>query len=361
VERSALALAMLVHAPSGAMMAAATTSLPERIGGERNYDYRYCWLRDTAFALEAMLQLGRIDQVHATLTWLLRTIESTAPQLQPFYGIDGSPHSAQERLDAEGYRGSAPACHGNSAGDQLQLGNYGDLMQAATMFVEDGNSLGPGAAHMLGGSLDFLCRVWQRPDSSIWELPERRDYMQGKLAAWMALDCGLRLADRGEILDGDVASWREGRAAVERYIEERCYSAERGAYLFHAGGVGLDASSLLMARTRYLEGHEDRLRSTLGAIRRELGAGGPLLHRYSGMEGEEGAFVACSFWMIEAMARLGERDEAAGLMDEMLGRSSELGLFSEEIDPASGDLLGNTPQALSHLALVNAATYLARS
>jgi GH15 family glucan-1,4-alpha-glucosidase len=360
VERSALALAMLVHSPSGAMMAAATTSLPEAIGGSRNFDYRYCWLRDTAFVLEAMLQLGRIDQVHATLTWLLRVVESTSPQLAPFYGIDGSPKAAQDELELDGYRGSRPVHIGNNAGNQLQLGNYGDLLQAATMFVEDGNSLGPGAGHLLGQALDFLCRVWRNPDSSIWELPEKCEYLQGKLAAWLAFDCGVRLAERGE-LDGAAARWEGERAQVERFIEERCWSDERGAYVFHTGTQGLDASTLLMSRTRYFGGHEKRLEATVGAIRDELGAGGPLLYRYSGMQDEEGAFVACSFWLIETLARLGRRDEAAELMDDMVGRASDLGLFSEEIDPGSGELLGNLPQALSHLALINAAFALTGS
>jgi GH15 family glucan-1,4-alpha-glucosidase len=296
VERSALALAMLVHSPSGAMMAAATTSLPEAIGGSRNFDYRYCWLRDTAFVLEAMLQLG----------------------------------------------------------------NYGDLLQAVRKFVEDGNSVGPGAARMLGGTLDFLPRVWRNPDSSIWELPDRRQYLQGKLAAWMAFDCGLRLHERGEV-EGSPGSWRAERDEVERFIEERCWSDERGAYVFHADTRGLDASSLLMARTRYLDGHEERFAATVRAVREELGAGGALLHRYSGMRSEEGAFVACSFWLIEALARLGRRDEAAELMDDMVGRGNDLGLFSEEIDPEGGELLGNVPQALSHLALVNAAFALEAS
>jgi pentatricopeptide repeat protein len=310
--------------------------------------------------LEAMLQLGRIDQVHATLTWLLRVVESTAPQLAPFYGIDGSPHASQDELDAEGYRGSEPVRIGNNAGDQLQLGNYGDLLQAVRMFVEDGNSVGPGAARMLGGTLDFLPRVWRNPDSSIWELPDRRQYLQGKLAAWMAFDCGLRLHERGEV-EGSPGSWRAERDEVERFIEERCWSDERGAYVFHADTRGLDASSLLMARTRYLDGHEERFAATVRAVREELGAGGALLHRYSGMRSEEGAFVACSFWLIEALARLGRRDEAAELMDDMVGRGNDLGLFSEEIDPEGGELLGNVPQALSHLALVNAAFALEAS
>ena len=357
VERSALALAMLVHAPTGAMMAAVTTSLPESIGGSRNFDYRYCWLRDTAFSLEAMLRLGRIDQVHATLTWLLRTIEPTSPHLRPFYGIDGSPLSEQHDLGLEDYRRSAPALRGNSAGAQLQLGNYGDLMQAVAMFVGDGNSLGPGAGHRMTVALDYLCRIWENADSSIWELPERRDYMQGKLSAWVAFDRAVELSERGELDAGRerVEGWGRGRAEVEAFIEDRCWSQPRSAYVRFPGAEGLDAGCLLAFRTRYFDGHEERLAGTLAAIRSELGAGGPLLYRYSGMQDQEGAFVACSFWTIEALARLGRRDEAAALMDDMVGRGSDLNLFSEEIDPGNGELLGNLPQALSHLSLINAA------
>jgi GH15 family glucan-1,4-alpha-glucosidase len=357
VERSALALAMLVHAPSGAMMAAVTTSLPEAIGGSRNFDYRYCWLRDAAFALEAIQRFGRSDQVHATLTWLLRVIEKTNPNLQPFYGIDGAPGSPQQELPLRGWRGTGPPVAGNDADEQLQFGNFGDLIQAAGMFVRGGHSLGRAAAARIATALDFLAEIWVEPDSSIWELPERRDYTQGKLSAWLAFDSALRLREAGELVPDRrrLETWRTARRELADYIDGSCWSERRRSYLDAAGGDGLDAGTLLLARTRFLDGREERLRSTVAAIAAELGAGGPLLYRYSGMESEEGAFVACSFWMIEALARVGERDRAAELMDAMVAHTSELGLLSEEIDPASGDFLGNLPQGLSHLSLINAA------
>jgi GH15 family glucan-1,4-alpha-glucosidase len=363
VARSALALAMLVHEPSGAMMAAATTSLPEAIGGSKNYDYRYCWLRDTAFSLEAIQRFGRVDQVHATLTWLLRVIEKTNPNLQPFYGIEGAPGSPQQELPLRGYRGSQPVVAGNDADEQLQFGNYGDLIQSAEMFVRGGHSLGRSAATRIATALDFLVEVWIQPDSSIWELPERRDYTQGKLAAWLAFDSALRLCEAGEIEPGQrrLASWTRARQDVATYLDDRCWSDERRAWMRAAGDDGFDASVALMARTRFLDGREDRLRSTVRAIREELSAGGPLLYRYSGAAAEEGAFVACSFWMVEALARLGQRDWAAELMEAMIGHASDLGLYSEEIDPATGEFLGNLPQALSHLALINAAYALEES
>ncbi len=361
VERSALALAMLVHAPSGAMMAAATTSLPEAIGGSKNYDYRFCWLRDTAFSLEAIQRFGRIDQVHATLTWLLAVIEKTNPNLQPFYGIEGAPGRPQQELPLRGYRGSGPVVSGNDADEQLQFGNYGDLLQSATMFVRGGHSLGREAAARMATALDFLAEVWIQPDSSIWELPERRDFTQGKFSAWLAFDSALELCDAGE-LDPDerqIRTWREARRDIAAYVDDRCWSPSRTTYTRAAGDEGIDAAALLFAGSRFREGREERLRSTARAIAIELGAGGPLLYRYSGADAEEGAFVACSFWMVEALARLGERDRAAELMDAMIARGSDLGLFSEEIDPTGGEFLGNLPQGLSHLSLINAAFALA--
>lgn len=360
VERSALSLAMLVHAPTGAMMAAATTSLPERIGGTRNFDYRYCWLRDTSFSLESILRLGRVDQVHATLTWLLRAIEPTNPTLQPFYGIDGAPHASQVELGLEGYRGSAPAVSGNDAGAQLQLGSYGDLLRAAAMFVAGGNTLGPAASERLATALDFLLRVWDNPDASIWELPEQRQYAQGKLAAWIGFERGAWLADRGELPvgRGERDRWRRAQDEIERFLDERCWSEERGSYMRSPGSEELDAGILFAMRSGFAERRKERFRRTMDAIEEELGAGGGLLHRYSGMQGQEGAFVVCSFWLAEGRVLVGERERGEEIMERMVGRRNELGLLSEQIDPSDGGFLGNLPQALSHLGLINSALAL---
>lgn len=363
VDRSALALAMLVHAPSGSMMAAVTTSLPEAIGGGRNFDYRYCWMRDTAYSLEAIQRFGRVDQVHATLTWLLRTIDATNPNLKPFYGIDGSPHNDQHELGLAGYRGSQPVRSGNNAESQLQLGNYGDLFEASAMFVEGGHSLGPAAAGRLERTVEYLTEVWGRPDASIWELSDSKLYTQGKLGAWVAFDRAVRLAERGELgpKPERLAGWRRARDAAADYLDERCWSESRRTYTRAADDESeLDAAALMMAKTGFWEGRADRLRGTVAAVDAELGAGSGLLYRYSGQQDAEGAFVACSFWMIEALAALGETERAAERMDEMVGHTSELGLLSEEIDPGTGELLGNLPQALSHLALINAAFTIER-
>ncbi len=230
------------------------------------------------------------------------------------------------------------------------------------MFVAGGHSLGPNAADRLARALEYLVEVWPHEDSSIWELPTRRLYTQGKLASWIAFDRGIWLAEKGELEPGDerLERWRGARDEIAAYIDERCWSEKRQTYTRCADDESeLDASVLLLARCGFREGREERLRSTIDAIETELGAGEGLLYRYSGQRDAEGAFVACSFWLVEALVAVGEGDRATQVMDELVAHCSDLGLLSEEIDPESGEFLGNLPQGLSHLALINAAYALA--
>jgi GH15 family glucan-1,4-alpha-glucosidase len=263
-----------------------------------------------------------------------------------------------ETLPLAGYRGSRPVTLGNAARDQLQLGNYGDVFDMTLAFVRDGGSLQPQAGQALADIADHLCGVWRQPDASIWELEDDAQYTQGKLASWLAFTHAAELADAGEVAGAHAARWRGEAAAVERYVRERCWSERRGAYARAAGSDELDAAVLLATRGSFMEAEPERLGATVDAIRSELGAGGPLVYRFSGAAQDEGAFLACSFWVVEALAQVGRGDEAAEMMDALVALANDVGLYSEEIDPATGEFLGNLPQALSHLALINAAVRL---
>jgi GH15 family glucan-1,4-alpha-glucosidase len=355
VTRSALALDLLADDESGAIAAAATMGLPERIGGGRNFDYRYAWLRDANLTLEAMLNLGLRDQVHVSLGWLLRTVRRTHPRLRPMYQLDGAVRLPDQTLPLDGYRHSRPVLFGNGAQDQLQLGNFGDVFDMAYHYVRDGHQLSPEQGMRLAGLADFLCRIWERPDAGIWELQQTQQFTQSKLACWITFDRAAHLARAGQLPADGLSRWRAEADRIARYVHERCWSERAGAYARAAGSDELDAAVLLAGRGSLLRDQPERFNATIDVIRRELGAGGPLLYRYSGMQDEEGAFLACSFWMVDALARAGRGDEAGEAMDALVAMANDVGLFSEEIDPASGDFLGNLPQALTHLALVNAA------
>ncbi|OZC47992.1 glycoside hydrolase [Rhodococcus sp. 14-2483-1-1] len=357
VARSALALKLLLHSPSGAIAAAATTSLPENRTGGKNWDYRYAWVRDAAYTIRALQRFGLREEIHAAVAWLLKVIRSNDPLVNVFYTLGGELPGGTEQPDVPGWRGIGPVVNGNAAADQLQLMIFGDLFSIIRQYVDAGNILDAQTGRLLATIADEACDSWQRKDAGIWELEDEQHYTSSKLGCWQALDCAVHLAEAGEI-PGIPDRWKAEKECIRRYIETECWSDERQAYLAYPGADGLDASVLLAAEMDFDRG--ERLSSTIDALVDELGAG-PLMYRYSGVAQEEATFVACAFWRVSALSCVGRDDEATALMDQLVALSNDVGLYSEMIDASDGSFLGNFPQGLSHLALVNAALTIARS
>jgi GH15 family glucan-1,4-alpha-glucosidase len=352
VRRSGLALKLLQVAETGAIAAAATTSLPERLGGDKNWDYRYMWVRDCSFTVDACIKLGLNEEAQGAISWLLHCIRSTSPRINVFYQLNGDLPGPERHLDAPGYRGSKPVRSGNGASTQTQLGNFGDLFDSVWQYVNSGHLLDAATGRVLADIADRCCDSWQSEDSGIWELNKRRHYTISKIGCWVALDRAVTLHSLGHVASGQARRWATERDAVKAWVNEHCWSTTKQSYTFFAGSEDLDAATLLAGSTGF--DRSRRLAGTVAAIQREL-TQGALVYRYSGAQSEEGAFVACSFWLVTALAALGRYAEGCELMDRAVRLTNDLGLMSEQIDPATGAMLGNFPQGLSHLALINAA------
>jgi GH15 family glucan-1,4-alpha-glucosidase len=369
VIRSLITLKSLTYQPTGGIVAAATTSLPEDIGGVRNWDYRYCWLRDATITLEALLRTGYTEEALAWRQWLSRAIAGDAADVQIMYGVGGERRLDEWEADwLPGYEGSAPVRIGNAAAGQLQLDVYGEVIDALQLSCKSGLHDDRHTWSLKRSLLRFLEDHWAEPDDGLWEVRgPRRHFVHSKVMAWVAFDRGAAYAERTMGKPELAARWRGIRDQIHREVCEKGYNTARGAFTQYYGADELDASVLLIPDVGFLPADDPRVASTVSALQRDLMSNG-FMRRYElppggtssvdGLAGSEGAFLACSFWLANALDLAGRSDEAAAAFERLLSLRNDVGLLSEEYDPRYDRLVGNMPQAFSHVPLIQTALNL---